>query len=184
MTIPDNVVRLDWVKYDSQTTEDTYKKYLDVNLCSLSEFLSNQKGLNSDDTNVENMTISLNGESHDILIYNDKFPQFYTTIGDSTLIFDSYHADYDTTLQKAKTLCHGIIYPTFTMSDNFAFDLDPSQFSLLVNRCKVRAFTELKQVGNQEAAGEARRQSVKVQKFKRKAEQLPELTRAPKYGRK
>ncbi len=184
LEIPDNVTRMDWFKYDNQTTE-THKKYLPVDLCSLQEFLSYQQNLTAGGTNIESMTVSLNSESHDFLIYNDRFPTLYTVIGDKTIICNAYHSTYDTdNLLKAKTQCHGIVYPTFTMTDAFAVDLDPTQFSLLINRSKVRAFAEIKQAQNVEAAGEARRQSVKVQKFKRRQERLSEITRAPKYGRK
>lgn len=185
LTIPDNVTRMDWFHYDNQDADSTTTVYLPVEKVELKDFLDSQRSLqNTDETFIESMTAVLNGENFEFLVYNDRFPSCYTVIGDDTIICDAYNSDEDTRLLKAKTRCHGIVYPAFTISDSFELDLDPTQFSLLINRAKVRAFSEIKQVGNSEAALEARRQSIRVQKLKRRQERKAELTRAPKYGRK
>ncbi len=121
---------------------------------------------------------------HEFNYQSDRHPTFFTTIDDDQVIFNSFDsASGDTTLQASKTSCHGSLWSTFTLSNTFTPDLDPTQFSYYINRAKVRAFAELKQTQHIEAAGEARGQKVVLQKRKRKFPNEPEQRRAPNYGR-
>ena len=185
MTVPTNVVTMRNLKYDNKLDTDTYSTFVDVQYKPFDEFLTWINGFKHEDVNnTGEMNVTFNGEEFPFLYRNDMFPQYYTTADDNQIIFDAYNVAIDTTLQKSKTLCLGNVYPTFTLNDSFTPDLDPSQFSLLVNRAKVRAFNELKQVMNEEAVSEARRQKVIVQKRKRKTPDLPEHRKVPNYGRK
>ena len=112
-----------------------------------------------------------------------KHPEYFSTPDDYNLIFDSYYSTDDTTLQKSKTMCSGLLYPTFTLSDSFTPDLNPQQFSLLINRAKERAFIELKQMENRDASKEARRQKIVTQWDKNRIEREVAILRAPRYGR-
>lgn len=185
MTVPSNVVTMRNVRYDNKLDTETVSNFVEVKYKPFDEFLlwiSNFK--NEDNTVFGEMDVTFNGEAFPFLYRNDMFPQFYTTADDNQIIFDAYNSAVDTTLAKAKTMCMGNVYPSFSLTDSFEPDLDPSQFSLLVNRAKVRAFNELKQVMNEEAVSEARRQKVIVQKRKRKTPDLPEHRKVPNYGRK
>ena len=184
MTVPTTVTKLVSVKYNNKLTSDTNNNYRDVYFQPFEEFFTRQNALYSQTSNVGQMTFTNNSESFEMMYLNNKMPQWYTTMDDYTLIFDSYDSDEDTTLQKSKTMCFGATYPTFTLSNSFAPDLDPTQFSLWINAAKVRAFNELKQVINQEAAGSARRQKVVSQKRSRRVEDLPEVFKVPRYGRR
>ena len=136
--------------------------------------------------NVGRMEVTGNSdETHEFNYRSDTHPSFYTTFDDYTLIFDGFDsAAGDTTLQKSKTMCHGSVYPVFTLADSFAVDLDPTQFSYYINRAKVRAFAELKHTEHLEAASESRNQKIVGQKRKRGVEDQPAQKRAPNYGRK
>lgn len=183
MTVPTDVTNVTSIKYNFKEDTDTFDRYEEVKYLPFDEFLSRQNSLAEND-NVGQMIFSSNGESFPILYSNDKFPQYYTTVSNYSILFDSYNSTVDSTLQKEKTMCKGLVYPTFQMTDNFVPDLAPSQFPYLINKAKVRAFVELKQTNNAEAASEVREQRIKIQKRKRRVFEGTEFDKIPKYGRK
>lgn len=189
MTVPTNVIKIHWIKYDNQETGDTYSDYQYVRWKPYDEFLESMGALRERTSGVGSQDLTLNSEgateTFEFLYETDRHPDVYTTSDDYNLIFDAYDSTEDTTLQKSKTLCYGRVYPTFTLDDSFAPDLDPTQFSYFLNRCIARAFAELKQSDNADARGEARVQKIRVQKQKRRVEQVPEVERhLARYGRK
>lgn len=185
MFLPENVCKLEWVKYNNQLITDTNSTYLPVKFKPFNEFYTMQNGLREIVSDVGEMSFEMNSETFEIMYATDRFPLFYTVIGNDTILFDALDIDEDTTLQKEKTMCSGLIYPTFTMEDNFIPDLDAAQFPYYRNRAKVRAFGEKKQVDNREAASEARNQKVLMQKRKNRINEGPALTQLQfRYGRK
>jgi hypothetical protein len=186
MTIPTNVTKLLSVKYDTKAADETYTNHVDLKFVPFEEFYQRQLTLrNWDDTSdVGEMAIEMNGESFPLLYLNDKQPQYYTTLGEEIVLFDSYDSSIENTLQKSKTLCTGHLSPAWTMEDSFIPVLEPTQFSYLVNKAKTRAFKELKQQDNDEAAAEARRQKVIVQKRQERTPDVDPIYYMPRYGRK
>lgn len=185
MTIPENVALVRNIKYNIQTATETRPNYRDLIFKPFMEFMMDQNNLHGNTTHVDQMSFTQDAESFVLVYSTNAAPRYFTTMDDFTFLFDSYDNTLDTTLQKAKTLCMGVIYPPFSLTDNFTPDLDPSQFSLLKNRAKVRAFAELKQAPNQEAASEARRQKIIVQKRKRSTPDLAPIFNLPtRYGRR
>lgn len=184
MFAPSNVIRVDNIKYDNKVTGDTYSNYQPVEYMVFDEFLRRQNSLVGQTADVGEMVVVQNSESFPVMYRTNKMPEYFTTTNDNGYIFDSYDEEEDTTLQKSKTMCQGVVYPTYTLSDAFTPDISPQSFSYLINRAKVRAFAELKQTQNTEAAGEARRQKIVLQKKKRITVDEPEIMKAPRYGRK
>lgn len=135
------------------------------------------------DDDVAEMTVTLHGEQFPFMYRTNGHPTRYTTLTENQIICDSIDLTIDSTLQKSKTMCYGNLYPSWSMTDTFIPDLDPSQFSYLINRAKVRAFYELKQQENAEASQEARRQKVIVQKRKNRTPDEAAIYRAPRYGK-
>lgn len=185
MTIPDTVSLVRNVKYNNQTADDTYSRYEDVNFMNFEDFMEMQRGYQGQTSDVGEMDYIQNSETFEIMYRSDKMPQWFTTMDDHTFIFDSYDASLDTTLQKSKTMCMGVILPTFDMVDTFTPDLDPTQFSLLKNKAKVRAFLELKQMQHPEATREVRKQQIQTQKNKWNAPREHPLNQIDRhFGRK
>lgn len=185
MTVPSTVTKVRTIRYNTADSGDTYPNWTELEYKPFQDFLVDQQSLRENTDGVGSQQVTLNGSTYEILFRDDKQPQYFTTADDQQFFFDSYDSTIDTTLQASKTMCSGSVYPTFTLTDNFAPDLDPTQFSYFINRAKVRAFNELKQQANQEAAGEARRQKIIVQKRKRKTPDLPEIYRlGSRFGRK
>lgn len=185
MEIPSNVSKISWIKYNNKTDSDTNADYKDVQFMPFEQFLEMQSTwANSDASNVGQMSFTSNGETFEIMYLNDRFPKWFTTIGNDIVVFDAFDSDTEDTLTKARTMAYGIVYPVFTLADAFEPVMDPDEFSYYYNRAKVRAFNELKQQVNQEATAESRRQKVILQKRKRKIPDVPELERVARYGRK
>lgn len=182
MTVPTDVTNVTSIKYNYKTDEDTYDRYEEVKYLPFDAFLTRQNSLAEND-NVGQMIYQSNGEDFPILYSNDAPPKYFTSISNSVILFDSYDSAVDSTLQKEKTMCKGLVYPTFQMNDSFVPDLAPSQFPYLINKAKVRAFAELKQTNNAEAASEVREQRIKIQKRKRRVFEGTEFDKIPKYGR-
>lgn len=185
MYVPSNVYNVYWVKYNTKLNTDTHSSYVDMKKIDFLDFFEKQSSLTED--GMEEFVYSINGEPYEFRYLTNKMPTCYSTLTSSTLIFDSFDINEDSTLVKNKTMCGGLIYPEFLMEDSFIIPVDPQQLSYLINKAKVRCFNELKQVENREAAGEARRQKIAHQRTKnRTPEALSALQRQHKltgYGR-
>ena len=184
MIVPQNVTHIDEVRYNYQLSGELMPDYRVIQYQPVYDFIMFQQALRNDTTGVATQQITMNNEVYDFIYRTNVMPSYYTTIDNNIMLFDAYDVSEDTTLQKSKTLCRGTVYPVFMMEDTFYPKIDPTQFSLLINRAKVRAFQELKQQANPEAAGEARRQKIIVQKRKRKVPGQLEIFRAARFGRK
>ena len=185
MTLPVNVSKLYWIKYNNQLSTETNSNYIPITYETLPTFLERQNALRNN-SNTDEMTFCMNEdeEEFELVYFNDRFPSKYTQIGNDTLLFDAVNLDEDTTLTKSKTMCFGLVYPTFTLEDSFTPDLDVSQFPYYRNRAKVRAFAEKKQADNREAASEARNQKTILQKRKHRINEGTALERQTvRYGR-
>lgn len=178
---PDNVRRLDWIKYNksNELTSSTEPEYEYVTVLPLKQYLDIVHQFDIDDTNVLSFTLNNN-----IFYYkNDVQPTYCTVINDYYVIFDSYNDTVDDTLQTSKTLCFGQVAPSFTMDDDFYPDLDERQFPLLLNEAKALAFAEIKQTEHPKAERESRRQWVSLQRNK-SLTNFSELSKLPDFGRK
>lgn len=184
MTVPTSVSRLDWIKYDHKTITDTNSRFEAVYFSPFQDFLTRQQSLQNETSDVGTMDVLSNGEVFPIMYKTNEFPTCYTTIGDNQLIFDSYNIEVDDTLQKSKTMCFGVFYPTFNLVDTFTPSMDATQFPYFLNRAKERAFVEKKQITNEEAKTSARRQKIVLQKRKYKTPTEAALMTTPRYGRK
>lgn len=183
MYIPEKVKNIHWVKYNIKTATETYANYKTLQYCDLLTFQDRINEYRNRTTSVGTMNVPNNSETFEFMYITNKHPEIYTVIDDNVMLFDSYDSSVDTTLQNSKTMCYCSTYPTFVLSDATIIDLNENQMSLLRNRAIERASIEINQTENPDARREARRQRVISYKQKRKAEQVPEQYRVPRYGR-
>lgn len=185
MSLPSNALSVEWLKYDCTDTGETAPTWKEVTWLEPKVFLDRMYMLNSDETAVDTATYADNSESFQILYWNDRFPTYYTSLDDRTLIFDAYKATVDSTLQKSKTMVYGELSADFTFDDTFTPDLDQKLFTLLQNEAKVQAFAELKQMDNAVAARRARKGWLNLQRQK---QAVPDpnywYNQLPNYARK
>lgn len=183
MTKPSNVNKIEWIKYNIE--EDlTLDPVLEPNfgyitILPLQQFTDMVNNFGSQEDNVEALNLN-----NSVFYYkNDRAPLFCTVLDNYYVIFDSYNATVENTLQSAKTFCYGQLSPAFTMSDSFVPDLDDQQFPLLLNEAKSLAFMELKQVQHPKAEQESKRQWSTLQKNKNVTGRPSSFDQLPNYGR-
>lgn len=185
MRLPADVLDLIWVKYNNYdpdlATPNPY--YKEVQFMDLKLFMDRMYALNADENNIVTAALTVGTDSIDLVWQDNKFPSFYTTYNDHTILFDSYQATQDDTLMKNKTVCYGLQEPTFTMTDTFTPDLDSKQFSLLIQESKSQAFLDLKQVANTKSEARARKGWLNMQ---RQSSSFPDdyYNNLPNYSRK
>ncbi len=185
MTLPENVLALNWVKYDNQTVDDDGPRYVEVPFQELDDFVTMMHSLDTADDTVDRFTKTIGTITVDFLISNNAFPTRYTCFDDHTLVFDAYDTTYDANLVANKTLAYGLLAPTFELDDAFTPSLDQKQFALLLSESKAQAFQEIGKRANPKAEKRARRGWIRSQRDKQ-AVPFPhsEWARLPNYGRK
>lgn len=178
MTLPDGVKELLTLNYNKSKSGETRKKYSKVLYLDPDSFLRRQNQLNNDNDNVD---IILDTTGVELLIKNDKAPEYFTSFDDTVLVFDSYDSTVDSTLQNSKIQASAYIFPTWTQLDDFVPDLPSEAFSALIEEAKSKCSFKLRQVIDQKAEAEARRQQTWLS---RKARRIEGGVRYPDYGRK
>lgn len=163
-TVPSNVIQVDWLKYNSETSTDP--KFYDLKYMPFKDFYSMLMMIDLEDDNTQVMSLSLPSGVTTVKFRNNQTPNYYTSYNDNLIMFDSLDTSKDDTIVSAKTLAYGIITPEFLLSDTFVPDLEPQQFQLLLQRSKSQAFLEEKQISNPDAERKAKRNAVNLQKRK------------------
>jgi hypothetical protein len=151
MTKPSDVITIDWIKYDEKVDTETDVKYREIQYLPPKSFIDQVLMLNSENTDVTQYTFTTNSETFSLKAKTNSAPSFYTSFDDGKILFDSYDSDEDSHLQSSKTLCYGLVTPTFTLEDSFTPDLDHRQFAYLLNEAKAQAWSDLKQQINNRA---------------------------------
>lgn len=181
MSLPSNALDILTLKYNENTVSDP--NLYTVAYVPLEEFIARVTTYNIDDTNVDSLSLTVNGGNFVFKYQTDKDPDYYTSYDDRSVIFDSYDSSKDSTLQKVKTYCYGSILPSFEMDNTFIPDLDARQFQLLIQEAKAQAFQELKQVENPKAERKARQNHILAQRTKDAVDQRSALQRITRFGR-
>ena len=148
MSLPESIMDVKYINYDcTDPTTDT-SRYKTMQFMETPEFMEMLNGRNADADNVQYVT----GQSNTVYnIYSDRHPQYFTTLGETTLIFDSYNSFFDDRLEVVKTQCYGKIYPSVILADSMYFSLPTDAYSMLLNEAKAVASITLKQVPNPKA---------------------------------
>jgi len=183
MYLPSTVSRVEWIKYNRLNEASDPINMVEVYYLPLHQFLDMMHGLNEDNTDVGTFTHTVGADTFTILYKNDGNPNYYTTFDDNSVVFDSYDATLDTTLQKSKTLCYAKTVIPFTISDSFVPDLDEEQFALLLNESLSTCWAELKQSPHPIAERNSRRNWTHLQKSKNAVDNMADFHKLPDFGR-
>lgn len=157
MHLPQNVAKIEWLKYDTTEPGSTIRKSKDLLPVDREFFFDRMNALDSSKSNIYSYNLLVDAATFDVRGYNDRNPTYYTTNDDYTVIFDDYDLSVGQTLIGNRTKGYGMIIPVFIREDDFIPPLEPRQFTLFFNEAKSACFTDLKQVQNAKAEQRARR---------------------------
>ena len=185
MTVPSNVRDLYWIKYDTIDSGDSDKEYTNMSFLPLEEFIQRSHALDTTDSDTAEMNYTTSDGTFEFKYKTDTDPTTWTAISDNTIIFDSHDATVDTTLQKSKTFCYGMLMPTFSLSDNHTPALDANQFQLLQNESTAACYTQLRQMRDTTSERRARRGWIGAQTNKTNVpHKTSGLAKVKRYGRR
>lgn len=179
LIIPDTLKEIDSIYYDVQRVGDNRKKYQKIDYKDPIDFLDFVNSRNSSNSNVE-VIDDVSGT--EILIKNDKPPQFWTSFDQDYVVFDSYDSAVESTIQESKQQVYGVLSPgTFLIEDDFVIDIPDEAFPWLLAEVKATASVDIAQEVNPKAEQKSRRQK---QQLSRKARVAGTGRRLAKFGRK
>lgn len=164
MTKPENLDRVEWIKYNRILNGEVDPLWEEMRFMPPGDFIEYIHNFNPSQSDVGTFDYIADGNVITFAYKNNSSPQYYTTIDDNILIFDSYDNTVSTTLEASKTLAFGPRKTSFTATDDFTPLLQPQQFALLLNEAKSLAWAELKQTGHAKAEQTARRNWRHLQK--------------------
>lgn len=178
MILNEDVKELISVYYDKRGSGETRRKYEKVKYKDPDEFLHILNTRNNDDTNV---VVVSDDSGIELLIRNDKHPEYFTSFDETNLIFDSYDSDVDTTLQDSKVQAIGYVIPTFLVQNDYEPNLPQEAIPALREEVIVRAQAKSRQFEDVISAQESRRQS---RWLARKSWRAGGGTKYPDFGKK
>lgn len=180
MKIPDDVSKIEWIKYDCRLAVDDPKAYKMIHRMEPLEFVEYTAARDTTDT-TNYLEVPYNNNIN-LTIYLDAGPTYWTSFDDEYVVFDSIDNDVDNTLHASKTICYGTMRPTFTsQSDDFIPDLPENLFSLLYNESMARALNFWKQSVLPKVEQTTSRMRVRAQRNKRRQTLIHE---GVNYGRR
>lgn len=179
MSLQEEIKELCFINYDcAKSTDGARRLYKEIKYVEPDDFLrmSNSR----DNTQLVVSTIVDPSSLTPLNIRNDQAPTYFTSFDDTILIFDSYDSSVDDTLQKSKVQVYAYVVPEFLIQDDFVPDLPVHAFTKLLEEAKSRAAVKIRQVADQKAEQESRRQGAWLS---RRDFRVAGGIRYPNYGR-
>ena len=165
MSKPTGIDKLEWVKYNCIKAGDTDPNWAYIQYLPPAQYIEMMHQPVLTDSTISSFNHTFPDGSNIRFYYrNERAPSYYTTFDDGTMFFDAYDSAVESALQTSKTLCYGSRISDFQAVDSYVPNLQPQQFSLLLNEAKSLAWAELKQTVHQKAEQTARRNWVHLQK--------------------
>ena len=177
MSIEDDLKELVLINYDMAKDDSDRKYYQEVKYIDNDDFL---RLCNNRNNTASNVDVIIDDSGVELLILNDKNPEYYTSFNDEDIVFDSYDSDINDTLVASKTQAIGYVIPSFELTDTHVPDLPDEAFAFLVEECKSKASLKLRQVADEKSEQEAGRQG---RWLSRKSWRVAEKDSFPNYGR-
>lgn len=178
LKLPENLIHLHSVTYDKSLKDDKRLLQETVKWREPEAFLRLTNAFNIQNDNVE---VRKTIEGVTLKVMNDRAPQYYTTFDDEYLVFDSYDIEVEDTLRGDKTQAICTFTPDFRMIDTFVPDMPTEAFPYLLAEAKSTASLKIRQVADEKAEQQSRRQSIRASQRARRA---ASGMRYPDYGRR
>lgn len=172
LLIPEDIQRIQdsrlWYNVAKIGDTNTTLSYKELTYLSPTEFMEvvNARDVNTTDSNVEKV------EGYDgtyMAVINNQFPTYWTSFDGQFIVCDSYHKEYDSSLQASKTKMVATVIPTFLQKDDFVIPLPESMQQLYRDLVEDEARSALREQRDPVVAQRARRMRIKMQQDKRVA---------------
>ena len=182
LRIPDEAVRIDYIKYDKTDPADAVDgvdlvKIENIEWLPPQQFLDLVQTRNSQITEID-LIEHFNGMTFPI--YNDRAPSYWTSFDDEYIVFDAVNLDLESTLQGSKSQCHMKWIQDITIADDFQLDAPAHFFSIWLADVKSTAAINMKQEASPKEEQRVRRG---LAVFRRSASRTDFDDGKVKYGR-
>ena len=178
LTLPERTIEVGWIKYDRRLADTVAPVYDDVEYCEPFTFMSRILGR---DPNSADVTVITDYDGSDLFIHNERPPNFWTSFDDVNIVFDSWDSTLDSELRSDKSRAELYIEPVFQRANDYVPELPPRAFPGLIAELKSVASFQLRQVVNEKAEQQSRRQ--RHQRLRGKYGRTEDATFRPDYGR-
>jgi hypothetical protein len=163
MLIPTNVQKIQESKLYYNVSTDGGLKYKAIKYLTPVAFFEMVNSRGESDN-----TIIVDGfDDNKMLVTNNQFPSYFTSYNDKHVVFDSYHADYDTTLQESKTKIIVSQEEIFYQADDFIIPVPEHLSETYLDMFLNEALTFIYQQPNALIATRARAARIKLQQDNR-----------------
>lgn len=178
MRIPQNVVRIDDLRYESTREDDTQRHFQKVMFLHPTEFLDLVLNRNSNDANT--ITVK-NNNKIDMFIITNKAPEYWTTFDDEHVVFDSYDKEFNDTMHTTHSLVLAKVIPSWNHADSFVPDMPDQMFSVYLSEVTAASFLYWKQGTSPKDEQRAARG---ISRLREDARKVNEYEEKAKYGRR
>jgi hypothetical protein len=144
MGIPEEFIKIEWVRYDCRPDVAGPKDYRDVDWLEPREFVVrvNQR----DSTQTDRYVVVNHASGIPLIIDKTVAPRYWTSFNDQEVIFDSYDEDVDSTLQSSKCQIYAYSARQFTVDDAYIPDLPVGLFQYLYHQAEATAHAVMRQM--------------------------------------
>ena len=159
LRIPDEVTRIDQIKYDNTDPDDAVDAVDLVNIDNIKwlspqDFLNMTQGRNTQQDTITTIT-DYNGVRYHI--YNDRGPSYWTSFDDKYVVFDAFDDDIESTLQGTKSQILAKWIEDFVVADDTLVNAPAHFFATWLAEVKSTAFIYMKQEASPKDEQRARR---------------------------
>lgn len=155
ISLNENVKELSFINYNKVKSGETRKDYREVKWKEPDDFL---RYINTRDSTASNVQVVTDDSGIELLILNDKAPEYFTSFDDENIIFDSFDSDVDTTIQSSKVQAQGFIIPTLALEDTAEPQLPPDAMVALIEEATSKAQWWVRQFQDTKSEQESKRQ--------------------------
>lgn len=113
----------------------------------------------------------------------NRWPSFWTSFDDTTVVMDAVHQTYDSTLTTAKLDGHGIVIPTFSVADAYEPGIPQNMEPLLQAELNRQCFRYFKQVESVTDEQKAKRQLARGRREAGKSDRPADRYYRNRFGR-
>lgn len=124
------------------------------------------------------------GTQVNFYVSDDRWPTWWTTFDDATIVCDAFHSDYQSTLTSNKVSAFGVSIPTFDVTDEFTPDVPLHIEPLLQAELNREAFQYFKQTESVPDERKAQRQLARARREAARANRDKDDRFSAKYGRR